>query len=170
MGLIDQEITWFLAQVKPNCAEIAKRNLGRQNFQTFLPMEEETIERNEKFVTTNRPLFPGYIFVAMDVAMGLWRKVNSTHGITKLVSFGLEPSPVPRGVVFNLKQRCDDTGKLLPPKVFQSGDKVVLTNGPFANFVAEVEKISRDRRIWVLMDIMGGRTRVEVGAHQLKAS
>jgi transcriptional antiterminator RfaH len=35
--------------------------------------------------------------------------------------------------------------------------------------VAEVEKILPDRRVWVLMDIMGSQTRVEVGAEQLRA-
>ena len=51
----------------------------------------------------------------------------------------------------------------------QPGDQVTLTKGPFANFVAEVEKIAPDRRIWVLMEIMGGQTRVAVGADQLRA-
>ena len=44
-----------------------------------------------------------------------------------------------------------------------------LTKGPFANFVVEVEKIAPDRRVWVLMEIMGGQTLVAVGADQLRA-
>ena len=43
-----------------------------------------------------------------------------------------------------------------------------VTTGPFANFVAEVEKIAPDRRVWVLMEIMGGQKRVAVGAEQLR--
>ena len=43
------------------------------------------------------------------------------------------------------------------------------TKGPFANFVAEVEKIAPDRRVWVLMEIMGAQTRVAVGADQLRS-
>jgi transcriptional antiterminator RfaH len=46
---------------------------------------------------------------------------------------------------------------------------VALTTGPFADFVAEVENIAPDRRVWVLMEIMGGKTRVAVGADQLRA-
>ena len=80
-----------MAQLKPSCAQIAQKNLIRQGFETFLPMEEETRQRNGKFVTATRPLFTGYIFMAFDVADGLWRAVNATHGITKLVSFGKSP-------------------------------------------------------------------------------
>lgn len=165
----DQGTTWFLAQLKPNCNQIADRNLQRQGFMTFLPMEEETRQRGSKFVTALRPLFPCYIFVAFDVTCGLWRAVNSTYGITRLVSFGKEPAAVPRGLVSQLMLRCDASGKLLPPKLLKPGDQVRVKTGPFANFVAEIEGIAPDRRVWVLMDVMGGQTRVAVNPEQLRA-
>jgi transcriptional antiterminator RfaH len=168
MTFHDPGTTWFLAQLKPNSAQIANKNLDRQGFRTFLPMEAETRQRHGKFVTENRPLFPGYIFVALNVAKGLWRTVNSTYGITRLVSFGKEPAAVPLDLVSQLMLRCDADGKVLPPKMLKPGDQVALNTGPFANFVAEVEKIAPDRRVWVLMDIMGGQTRVAVGADQLR--
>ncbi len=68
MTFHDRGTSWFLAQLKPNCANIADKNLKRQGFKTFLPMEEETSQRGGKFVTAMRPLFPGYIFVAFDAA------------------------------------------------------------------------------------------------------
>ncbi|MHC0055491.1 transcription termination/antitermination protein NusG [Actibacterium sp. D379-3] len=169
MTFHDRGTSWFLAQLKPNCANIAGKNLKRQGFNTFLPMEEETRPRNGKYVTAMRPLFPGYIFVAFDVTRGFWRTVNSTYGITRLVCLGKEPTAVPLDLVSQLMLRCDAKGKLLPPKLLKPGDQVMLTKGPFANFVAEVETIAPDRRVWVLMEIMGGQTRVAVGADQLRA-
>jgi transcriptional antiterminator RfaH len=169
MTFHERGASWFLAQLKPNCANIADKNLKRQGFETLLPMEEETRQRNGKFVTAVRPLFPGYIFVAFDMTRGFWRTVNSTHGIARLVSFGKEPTAVPLDLVSQLMLRCDAKGKLLPPKLLKPGDQVTLTKGPFANFVAEVEKIAPDRRVWVLMEIMGGQTRVAVGADQLRS-
>ena len=164
----DRGENWFLAQVKPNCASIADKNLRRQGFKTFLPLEEETRQRNGKFVTAMRPLFPGYIFVAFDAARGFWRSVNSTYGITRLVSLGKEPTAVTEDLVSQLMSRCDATGKLLPPKLLKPGDQVTMTQGPFTNFVAEVEKITPDRRAWVLMEIMGVQTRVTVDAGHLR--
>lgn len=160
--------TWFLAQLKPNSAYIAAKNLKRQGFKTFLPLEEETRHRNGKFLTATRPLFPGYIFVAFDATRGHWRSINSTFGITKLVSFGKEPAQVPLELVSQIMLRCNSEGKLLPPKLLKPGDQVTLNKGPFANFVVEVEKIAPDRRVWVLMEIMGGKTRVAVEADQLR--
>jgi transcriptional antiterminator RfaH len=39
-------------------------------------------------------------------------------------------------------------------RFLKPGDQVALNSGPFANFVAEVEKIVLDRRVWMLMEIM----------------
>lgn len=161
--------SWFLAQLKPNSAAIADKNLKRQGFKTFLPQEERTRRRGGKFVASMQPLFPGYIFVAFVAAQGSWRTVNSTYGITKLVSFGKEPAAVPLDLISQLMLRCDTQGKLLPPKLLKSGDQVTLTKGPFANFVAEVEAIAPDQRVWVLIDIMGGKTRVALQAEQLRS-
>ena len=164
----DRGNSWFLAQLKPNCAQIADRNLKQQGFRTFLPVEEGTQNRKGRLVSTLRPMFPGYVFVSFNVAGGFWRKIQSTYGITRLVSFSKEPATVPLDIVSQLMLRCDAAGKLLPPKLLKPGDQVRLTTGPFADFVATIENIAPDRRVWVLMDIMGGQTRVAVGADQLR--
>lgn len=161
-------MSWYLTQLKPNCAWIAEKNLNRQGFETFLPLEEATTERRGKFVTNVQPLFPGYIFVRLDVSKGSWRSVNSTYGVTRLVSFGAAPAPVPHQLVDSIQSRCDDTGKLLPPDKLKPGDKVSLASGPLAHFIAHIDEILPDQRVWVLLDIMGGQTRVKVDARQLR--
>lgn len=169
MTFHNPDSNWFLAQLKPNCANIADKNLRRQGFKTFLPMEETTQQRNGRFVTSKRPLFPGYMFVGFDAALGLWRTVNSTYGITRLVSFGRDPAMVPHGLVSQLRARCDASGNLQPVDRLAAGDQVRLSTGPFVDTLAEIERIDPDRRVWVLMDIMGGRTRVAVNAEHLQA-
>ncbi|MBY5974865.1 hypothetical protein KUV28_21095 [Ferrimonas balearica] len=168
MTLRASDTSWFLAQLKPNCANIANKNLKRQGFQTFLPLEEETRQRNGSFVTSLRPLFPGYIFVAFDVACGFWRTVNSTYGVTRLVSFGREPAVVPSELVSQLMMRCDSNGKLQQPEHLNPGAQVTLTKGPFANFAAEVVEVTPDQRVWILVDVMGGQTPVSVSMGQLR--
>ncbi len=165
----EKEMSWFLAQLKPNSSQIAKRNLERQGFETFLPLEEATQQRSGKFVTARRPFFPGYIFVALNAVQGCWRTVNSTQGITRLVSFGRAPAPVSSGLVDELKARCDRMGKLVAASALATGDAVTFTKGPFSDFVGKVEKVDADRRVWILMDLMGGQTRVKAEEAQLRA-
>jgi transcriptional antiterminator RfaH len=158
---------WFLAQVKPNSYQIAARNLHRQGFRTFLPVHEETIRTRTRFVPRLRPLFPGYLFVALDLAQGQWRAINSTYGLTGLVRFGAQPSPVPEALVPQLLSRCDADGRLLAPD-FAAGDQVVLTRGPLASFVATIENIAPDARVQVLLTFMGQEQRLGVRADFLR--
>jgi len=162
--------TWFLAQVKPNCEALAQRNLARQGFEAFLPQEEVTREMRGRFVTKLRPVFPGYIFVAFDPERGHWRSINGTYGIARLVSFGSQPAAVPTGLVDQLKSRCTDGGLLIPMEKIHAGDQVMLTKGPFHNLIAEVEELTPDRRVWVLLDVMGGERRVSVDLTELRGA
>lgn len=164
-----QNFRWYLAQIKPNCGQIAERNLRRQDFKTFLPMEEQTRRSGGKFVTRKQPLFPGYIFVEFDPTDGVWRAINSTYGIARLVSFGDAPAPVPDGLVAELQARFGGQRSPSSDKQLNPGDKVSIIKGPFSDFVAEVEKTSPDRRVWVLMEIMGSQTRIAVDSDQVRA-
>jgi transcriptional antiterminator RfaH len=108
------------------------------------------------------------LFVAFDKARGGWQAVNSTYGITRLVSAGKTPVEVPLNLVSQLMQRCDTTGKLLPPKLLSPGDQVIINKGPFVEFIATIEALASDRRVWVLLEFMGQKTRVAVPANQLR--
>jgi transcriptional antiterminator RfaH len=64
--------------------------------------------------------------------------------------------------------RCDEGGKLLPPRILMTGDAVKISGGPFANFVATVKEIGPDQRVWVLLDLMGRTARVAVNSDVLR--
>lgn len=160
--------TWLLAELKRGGGPVADWNLKQQSFSTFLPLEEVTIRHARKFTRTLRPLFPGYIFVGATSERHHLRSVNSTYGVKRLVTFRDAPAIVPLDVISKLMLRCDASGKLLPPRFLKPGDQVRLTSGPFAEFVATVETIAPDRRVWVLLELMGVTTRVAVPAEGLR--
>ena len=153
---------WYIVQFKPNSHKIAVRNLERQGFETFLPMHEVTRRTVTKFETVIRPLFAGYMFVACDPLQAPWRRINSTYGITQLLSFVGGPKPIPEALITGLRARCDNVGKVMPLENFEAGQSVEMHSGPFANFIATVEQMASDARVWVLLDFMGKATRVRV--------
>ena len=134
---------WFLLQYKPNSHRLALRNLHRQGFETFLPTQDVTQRHSTKFVQQRRPLFPGYMFVSFALDTAPWRKINSTVGVARLVSFDGQP-------------------KALPPDQFAPGDELQVMSGPFAEYVATIETIDAEQRIWLLMEFMGQKTRMAV--------
>ena len=161
---------WYLIQFKPNAHRLAQRNLKRQDFEVFLPMQEITRRKASRFVSELRPLFPGYMFVGVDSRSAPWRTINSTIGVSRLVSFDGTPKPLPLQLISSLMSRCDASGTLLPPKTLNVGDAVDVLSGPFANFVATVEKVDAQQRIWLLIEFMGQGARINVSADQLQIS
>ncbi len=158
---------WYLIQFKPNSLRLAQRNLHRQGFETFLPMQETRRRQASRFINDLKPLFPGYMFVSVNSDRAPWRTINSTIGVSRLVSFEGKPKPLPLQLVSGIMSRCDTNGKILPSKNLNIGESVEILTGPFTNFIATVETIDPEQRIWVLMDFMGHRTRVQVNTDQL---
>lgn len=161
---------WYLLQFKPNSHKLAERNLHRQGFETFLPMLETTTRKAERFVTSVKPLFPGYMFVSLDPALAPWRKINSTMGVSRLVTFSDVPVPVPDSLIKALKKKSEKNSASESVVQFAEGDPVVVNSGPFAEFITKIETIDAQQRIWVLMDIMGRQTRVQMEPEQLAAA
>ena len=159
---------WYLIQFKPNSHRLAERNLSRQGFETFLPMQAVTRRKASRFVSDLKPLFPGYMFINVNAKLAPWRQINSTIGVSRLVSFGNKPKPLPLQLVSGLMARCDTSGKLLPPKSLKEGDSIELLSGPFANFVATVDTIDPEERIWVLIDYMGQQTRLQLSVGEVR--
>jgi transcriptional antiterminator RfaH len=67
-------------------------------------------------------------------------------------------------------KRYDLSGELLPIKKLKKGDQVTVLKGPFANFIATVEEYEADQRIWILMDLMGRKTKIQTPSDALKLS
>jgi transcriptional antiterminator RfaH len=104
------------------------------------------------------PVFPGYIFVNLDLERDRWHSVNGTIGVGYLIASGDRPTPVPLGVVEALKVGFDKSNLREEPPAFTVGDKVELTTGPFANMVGELLETSSGGRVKILLEVMGRET------------
>ena len=165
----DNQTVWVLVQFKPNSDAIAVRNLERQGVSVFLPKSEQTQRKAGKFVKTTKPLFPGYLFAEVDVAGGGWRVINSTYGVSRIVTTAGKPTPVPQGLVDALRERCDETNVIMPIIEFAEGEEVKLSHGPFADLVGKIVEMKPDQRAWVLIDLLGRQTRIAVDAADLQS-
>ena len=161
---------WFLAQVKPNADQIAKRNLERQGFTIFQPMERRTAVRRGKLVEQLRPFFSGYLFVTYPSASAPWSLVNSTYGVSRLVKTGDRPAPVPVQVVASLLEACDADGVVSVAPAVSVGDRVEVMRGALTSFVGQVQRLTPDERAIVLLDIIGKQTKVMVPKAFLRAA
>ena len=161
---------WYLVQVKPNGYRLAERNLLRQGFTCFQPLVRATERRGGQFKPVSRPLFPGYLFVAFDPTQAPWRKINSTTGVSRLLSLGNVPQEGPKGLVAELRARLDAEGHVILADNVEVGDRVEIQSGPFAGFLGEVARLAPETRAHLLVDLMGRQARVTAQLAELRKS
>ena len=159
---------WYVLKYKPKAHLRAMRNLTQQGFETFLPLHSVTSSKGSSFIKKECPLFPGYMFITFDSSNTNWVKINNTYGVSRLITFNSILKSVPNSFINKLANRCDQSGRLITEKNIKIGDKVKFLNGPFADFIASVETLESDQRIWTLMDLMGQETKIEVKLNDLQ--
>jgi transcriptional antiterminator RfaH len=154
--------------LRPNGDSLALVNLERQGFNVFRPQIWETKRSEKGPQRLLRPMFPGYVFVEFDISKPDWTKIRSTRGISRLVgNVTGGPSRLPHGLIEVLKQRCASNLTRDAGQTLQPGDKVYVASGPFAAFLATVERSDPQSRVWLLIDFMGRAARFSADADQL---
>lgn len=164
----DRGLSWYAAQLRPNGDRLALVNLQRQGFNSFRPQIWETKLTNKGPQRSLMPMFPGYVFVEFDISEPNWTKIRGTRGISRVVgNIDGGPSRLPTGLVELLKQRCATNLADPSSHTFQVGDEVYVSGGPLSAFVATVERLDAQKRVWLLIDFMGRTTRFSSDADNL---
>lgn len=152
---------WYLLHTKPRQEAIAAENLLRQKFRVFFPLYRRNRRKRGRWVTLEEPLFPGYLFIHVDLTRQNGAPIRSTKGVSGLVRFGLEPAPVPDAVVEALMQKVQDKTDEAPP-LFKSGDAVNIVAGGFTGLQAIFQAEKGADRVLLLLDWLGRRMPVIV--------
>lgn len=87
---------FYTIQILPHLQKTADFNLRRQGFEPFWPI----IVTKKSGVIKEEPLFKGYGFVKLDIAIQRWRSVNGTFGVVGILpKHTLLPQPMEEGFV-----------------------------------------------------------------------
>ena len=164
---------WFAVHTRPHAEHKAAFNLRRQGYTVYLPEHRKRRRHARRTDWIRAPFFPRYLFVRLDPEVTRWRAINSTFGVTGLVSMsdGGRPTPVPAGIVEALEARRDADGLIAvdPMARLKTGDSVRLCEGPFAEVEGIFASVDDHDRIVVLLDLMGRPVRVQVTRDSVEA-
>ncbi len=187
-------IEWYAVHTYVGQEKMVEKNLKERAskmgmwytkiYQVLQPSETATeIQDGGKKVQVERLLFPGYVFVQMDVedddAPGelgeSWEAVRGTPGVTGFVGSSTRPVPLSQDEVDRLLRSVGvmQTPEAAPaPKVnvnFKEGDMVRVTAGPFADFSGVVGEVNLPQsKVKVLVSIFGRETPVELDFAQVQ--
>ena len=155
---------WYAVCCKPRQEAVAEENLLRQGFQVYLPRIRMRQRRRGAWIDAVEVLFPRYIFIRIDPKLRSTAAVRSTRGAVGMVRFGGQPAVVPDAVMDALRQREDAASGMHEDKrpLFNAGDAVKLVDGPLAGMEAVFTEQDGDKRVIVLLELLGKANKVTV--------
>jgi transcriptional antiterminator NusG len=174
------DLRWYIVHaysgmekaVERNIAERIVRGSMQDKFGRVLVPTEEVVEiKNGQRKTTERRLFPGYVFVEMIMDDDTWHLVKHTNKVTGFVGGAKNrPAPISEEEVQKIvSQMQEGTEKPRHKIEFMVGEMVRIKEGPFTDFNGSVEDVNYEKsRVRVSVMIFGRSTPVELEFSQIE--
>jgi len=162
----------FEQQVRRSLAERVNR-MGMQDlFGDILVPTEEVVEMREgQKRKSERKFFPGYVLVQMEMNDDTWHLVKDAPKVLGFIGgTGDRPTPITDAEADAILQRVQEGVEKPRPKVlFEPGELVRITDGPFNDFNGVVEEVDYDKsKLRVSVLIFGRSTPVELEFGQVE--
>ena len=137
--------------------------------QVLIPTEEIAEIREGKKRISQRKFFPGYILVQMEINDELWHVVRGTPRVTGFLG-GERPVSLPETEIETIFEQIGKAKARPRPKtLFEEGETVTITSGPFVNFQGVIEEVNPQRgKVRITVSIFGRQTPLEVDFEQVE--
>jgi transcriptional antiterminator NusG len=162
----------FESQVQRSLNERIERYGMQDKFGEILVPTEEVVEmRAGQQRRSERKFFPGYVLVQMEMTDETWHLVKD---VPKVMGFiggtGDRPAPISDKEADAILHRMQEGVEKPRPKVlFEPGEVVRVTDGPFNDFTGVVEEVDYDKsRLKVSVLIFGRSTPVDLEFGQVE--
>lgn len=162
----------FEARVQQSLKERIERYGMQDSFGEILVPTEEVVEMREgKKRRSERKFFPGYVLVQMEMNDDTWHLVKDVPKVLGFIG-GTSDKPAPisdreADVILNRIQ--EGVEKPRPKVLFEVGEMVRVTDGPFNDFNGVVEEVDFEKnRMRVAVQMFGRSTPVELEFHQVE--
>lgn len=160
-----------MLQTKPHqeSRTIAHLRLRAGDVESFFPRIEVVRKRSGRRARFLEPLFPSYLFLRMQMTAAAWSTVRWTPGARRILGDGEWPIEVRDELIEAIWNRMEPLGFIRVGLNFQSGARVRIRTGPFAGLEGIFERpTSREKRVRVLLDILGTVRPLEIDALDLE--
>ncbi len=167
-----QAFSGYEARVSKSLKEYIQIHSMEDSFGEILVPTEEVVEmRAGQKRKSERKFFPGYVLVQMDLNDESWHLVKSVPRVLGFIGGTAErPAPISDKEAQAILDRLDETSdKPRPKTLFEPGEVVRVTDGPFADFNGTIEEVDYEKsRVKVSVLIFGRATPVELEFGQIE--
>ncbi len=158
-------------RVKQTILEQAEKKSMSGFFEEIIvPVVEVPEIKKGKQVSTEKKFLPGYILIKMNLTDEAWHLVKSVPKVSGFLGSGSKPSPVPEREVKRIMDQVNSNPTLVSSKkLFEAGETIKVTDGPFESFSGVIEEVDVDKmRLKVSVSIFGRATPIDLSFNQVE--
>jgi len=150
--------------------QAAKKGLSHMFGEVVIPVVEVPEVKRGKQVKTEKKIMPGYMFVQMELNDDTWHLVQNVPKVTGFLGSGAKPRPVPESQVLAVFEQLETKAKdVTAAKLYDVGERVMVTDGPFESFTGVVEEVDGEKgKLKVSVSIFGRATPIDLAFSQVK--
>jgi len=170
---------WYIVQAYSNfekkVAEAIEEKVRQKGLEhlfesIMVPVEKVVEVRRGRKVDAERKFFPGYVLVKMDMTDEAFHLIKETPKVTGFLGADNKPKPITEreaNQILNQVQEGVDRPK--PSIMFDVGESIRVSDGPFASFNGIVQEVDEERaRLKVEVSIFGRATPVDLEYGQVE--
>ena len=150
--------------VKRGIENLVKEHRLEERLTEIVVPTEDIIEvKNNKKKISERSLYPGYVFIKVDLDTALWHKIQSLPKVSRFIGEAKKPTPLSEADISHIMQKVQNRAAPKPKIIFEEGEVVRIIEGPFANFTGTVEEYDMEhRKLKLNVSIFGRSTPIEI--------
>ena len=150
--------------------QAAQRGLVEKFDEILVPTENVVEVRRGRKINAERKFFPGYVLVKCDLSDDVYHLIKNTAKVTGFLGADNKPMAISEAEADRIKgQVAEGVEHPKASIMFETGEKVRVTDGPFASFEGLVEEVDEGRsRVKVAVSIFGRATPVELEFGQVE--
>ncbi|MFQ6116412.1 MAG: antiterminator LoaP [bacterium] len=162
---------WYVLRTKTGHEDRVRSRLESKTgcLSVLLPKTEVMVTRSGRKKKLLKPLFPGYIFVEMELNDNFRYEIKNTPGVINFIGCGNDPTPVLENEIKYIMTLVDDGQTPLMETTFKVGDRAQVVNGPFMGTSGVITEIDiKRKKIKIAIDILGKQVAIDLDYDDIK--